>query len=280
MAEEFSLLMSVWGGDDPEFLDAAFRSAVHDQTRRPDDVVLVQDGPVPPPLAKVIGELMESSPVPTTLLALDANVGLGVALDQGMSACAHDIVARMDADDIALPHRFAVQVPLVEQGIDLLGSSLLEFGDDPTDVVGRRVPPIDPETIVRYARFHQPFNHPTVVYRRSAVEAAGGYRHLALMEDYLLFAKMIGQGARVGNVAEPLVLYRVGAGAYARRGGVTLLKSEWRLQRRLLEMGFTNRVQFVRNMVVRGGYRLVPEPVRRTAYRLLIARKGERGGRR
>jgi glycosyltransferase involved in cell wall biosynthesis len=280
MAEEFSLLMSVWGGDDPEFLDAAFRSAVHDQTRRPDDVVLVQDGPVPPLLAKVIGELMESSPVPTTLLALDANVGLGVALDQGMSACAHDIVARMDADDIALPHRFAVQVPLVEQGIDLLGSSLLEFGDDPTDVVGRRVPPIDPETIVRYARFHQPFNHPTVVYRRSAVEAAGGYRHLALMEDYLLFAKMIGQGARVGNVAEPLVLYRVGAGAYARRGGVTLLKSEWRLQRRLLEMGFTNRVQFVRNMVVRGGYRLVPEPARRTAYRLLIARKGERGGRR
>jgi hypothetical protein len=280
MAEEFSLLMSVWGGDDPEFLDAAFRSAVHDQTRRPDDVVLVQDGPVPPPLAKVIGELMESSPVPTTLLALDANVGLGVALDQGMSACAHDIVARMDADDIALPHRFAVQVPLVEQGIDLLGSSLLEFGDDPTDVVGRRVPPIDPETIVRYARFHQPFNHPTVVYRRSAVEAAGGYRHLALMEDYLLFAKMIGQGARVGNVAEPLVLYRVGAGAYARRGGVTLLKSEWRLQRRLLEMGFTSRVQFVRNMVVRGGYRLVPEPARRTAYRLLIARKGERRGRR
>jgi Glycosyl transferase family 2 len=280
MAEEFSLLMSVWGGDDPEFLDAAFRSAVHDQTRRPDDVILVQDGPVPPPLAVVIGELIESSPVPTTLLALDANVGLGVALDQGMSACAHDIVARMDADDIALPHRFAVQVPLVEQGIDLLGSSLLEFGDDPTDVVGRRVPPIDPETIVRYARFHQPFNHPTVVYRRSAVEAAGGYRHLALMEDYLLFAKMIGQGARVGNVAEPLVLYRVGAGAYARRGGVTLLKSEWRLQRRLLEMGFTNRVQFVRNMVVRGGYRLVPEPARRTAYRLLIARKGERGGRR
>ena len=280
MAEAFSLLMSVWGGDDPGFLDAAFRSAVHDQTRRPDDVVLVQDGPVPPALAKVIGELMESSPVPTTLLALDANVGLGVALDQGMSACAHDIVARMDADDIALPHRFAVQVPLVEQGIDLLGSSLLEFGDDPTDVVGRRVPPIDPETIVRYARFHQPFNHPTVVYRRSAVEAAGGYRHLALMEDYLLFAKMIGEGARVGNVAEPLVLYRVGAGAYARRGGVRLLKSEWRLQRRLLGMGFTNRVQFVRNMVVRGGYRLVPEPARRTAYRLLIARKGERGGRR
>lgn len=276
MAEQFSLLMSVWGGDDPAFLEAAFRSAVHDQTRRPDDVVLVQDGPVPPPLERAIAHLIGSSPVPTTLLPLDANVGLGVALDQGMSACAHDIVARMDADDIALPHRFAVQVPIVESGVDLLGSSLLEFGEDPADIVGRRVPPIDPESIARYARFHQPFNHPTVVYRRAAVEAAGGYRHLALMEDYLLFAKMIGQGARVANVEEPLVLYRVGAGAYARRGGVILLKSEWLLQRRLLELGFTSRVQFTRNMVVRGGYRLVPEPLRKAAYRLLIARKGER----
>jgi Glycosyl transferase family 2 len=276
MAEDFSLLMSVWGGDDPCFLEAAFRSAVHDQTRRPDDVVLVQDGPVPPPLEQVVSELVASSPVPATLLALDANVGLGVALDKGMSACAHDIVARMDADDIALPHRFAVQVPLVEAGLDLLGSSLLEFGDDPTQIVGRRVPPIEPEAIVRFARFHQPFNHPTVVYRRSAVEAAGGYRHLALMEDYLLFAKMIAQGARVGNVEEPLVLYRVGAGAYARRGGLPLLASEWRLQRRLLEIGFTSRGQFVRNMVVRGTYRLVPEPIRKRAYRLLIARKGER----
>ena len=48
MAEEFSLLMSVCAGDDPTSCDAAFRSVVHDQTRPPDDVVLVQDGPVPP----------------------------------------------------------------------------------------------------------------------------------------------------------------------------------------------------------------------------------------
>ena len=276
MAEEFSLLMSVWRGDDPGFLSAAFTSVVHDQTRRPDDVVLVQDGPVTPILAETIATLVESSPVPTTVLALDANVGLGVALDKGMAACAHDIIARMDADDIALPHRFTVQVPLVEAGVDLVGSSMLEFGSDPADIVGRRVPPIDPVVIVRYARFYQPFNHPTVVYRRSVVEAAGGYRHLALMEDYLLFAKMIERGARVANVEEPLVLYRVGAGAYARRGGVAILKSEWRLQRQLVDMGFTSRAQFIRNVVVRGGYRLVPEPVRKTAYRALIARRGER----
>jgi hypothetical protein len=276
MAEEFSLLMSVWAGDDPDFLEAAFRSVVHDQVRRPDDVVLVQDGPVPAPLAERIAALVASSPAKTQVLALDANVGLGIALDQGMAACAHDIVARMDADDIALPHRFEVQVPIIEGGVDLVGSALLEFDSDPNDIVGRRVPPLDPAEIIRYARFHQPFNHPTVVYRRDAVEAAGGYRHLALMEDYLLFAKMIQQGCAVANVGEPLVLYRVGAGAYARRGGVALLKSEWRLQRTLLDLGFTTRGQFARNVVVRGGYRLVPEAVRKVAYRKLIAPKGDR----
>jgi glycosyltransferase involved in cell wall biosynthesis len=276
MAEGFSLLMSVWAGDDPGFLEQAFRSVVHDQQRRPDDVILVQDGPVPEALASTIAELAAGSPVATTVLALDENVGLGIALDQGLAACAHDIVARMDADDIALPQRFAVQVAIVESGVDLVGSSLLEFETDPDDIVGKRVPPIDPDEIVRYARFHQPFNHPTVVYRRRAVDAAGGYRHLELMEDYLLFAKMIAQGCAVANVEEPLVLYRVGAGAYARRGGVALLKSEWRLQRQLHQLGFTSTGQFVRNMALRGVYRLVPEPVRRTSYRRLIAPKGKR----
>jgi glycosyltransferase involved in cell wall biosynthesis len=276
MAEAFSLLMSVYGGDDPGYLEDAYRSVVHDQVRPPDDVVLVQDGPVPEPLAVKIAELVESSPVSVRLLVLDANVGLGPALDQGLAACAHDIVARMDADDIALPERFAVQVPAVEAGADLVGSSLLEFGQTRDDIVGRRVPPLDPAEIVRYSRFHQPFNHPTIVYRRSAVQAVGGYRSLPLMEDYLLFAKMIQNGASVANVAEPLVLYRVGAGAYARRGGVTLLKSEWALQRRLHGLGFTSRGQFVRNVIVRGGYRLVPERLRTVAYRRWIALRGER----
>jgi len=274
--EQFSLLMSVWQGDRPDFLEAAFRSVVHHQTRPPDDVVLVQDGPVSAELEATITSLIHESPAPTTLLALDSNVGLGIALDQGMAACAHDIVARMDADDIAVPHRFAVQVPMVEGGVDIVGSSLLEFGSDADDIVGKRVPPVDSSEIVSYARFHQPFNHPTVVYRRRAVQAAGGYRHLALMEDYLLFAKMIKQGCSVANVEEPLVLYRVGAGAYARRGGVALLKSEWRLQRQLREIGFTSRSQFVRNIAVRGGYRLVPESLRRSAYRRFIATKGQR----
>jgi len=160
-----------------------------------------------------------------------------------------------------------VQVPIVEAGADLVGSGLLEIGQDEHDVVGQRTPPTEPASIARYARFHDPFNHPTVVYRRSAVQAVGGYENLPLLEDYWLFVRMIHHGARVANVAEPLVLYRVGAGAFARRGGRQLLRSEVELQRRMHNLGFTTESQYLRNLAVRGGYRIVPEGVRRAAYR-------------
>jgi hypothetical protein len=178
----------------------------------------------------------------------------------------------MDADDISLPERFAAQLPLIESGLDLVGTGMLEFLDDDGSIVGRRVPRTTQSEIERFARFHDPFSHPTVVYRRSAVERAGGYRPLGLMEDYWLFARMIHGGARVGNVAEPLVMYRVGAGAYTRRGGREQWRSEMRLQRALHRIGFTTRAQYLRNVLVRGTYRFVPEPIRRRAYRRLIAR--------
>ncbi|HZG90914.1 MAG TPA: glycosyltransferase [Pseudonocardia sp.] len=271
MPEPLSVLLPVWAGDDPDHLSAAFRSTVDDQTRRPDEVVIVRDGPVGAPLAARLAELAGSSPVPVELVELDRNVGLGMALDAGLSFCRYDVVARMDADDISLPHRFAVQLPIIEAGADLVGSGLLEFGADPDDIVGTRTPPTDPADIVARARFADPFNHPTVVYRRSAVRGVGGYTDFALMEDYLLWAKMILAGARVANVAEPLVKYRVGAGAYARRGGWRQLRAELAIQRRFRRLGFTTRAQYLRNVAVRGGYRLVPERIRRTAYRMVVA---------
>jgi glycosyltransferase involved in cell wall biosynthesis len=280
MTSEFSLLLAVYAGDRSDYLERAFRSTVHEQQRRPGDVVIVQDGPVPEDLDTTLKQLIDSSPVPVQHLVLAENAGLGPALDAGLARCLFDVVARMDADDVSLPHRFARQIPLIEAGADIVGSALLEFSDDPQDprhIVGRRTPPLAPDEIVTYSRFHDPFNHPTVVYRRSAVQAAGGYQDLPLMEDYLLFARMLANGAKPANVAEPLVHYRVGAGAYARRGGMRLLRSEIALQRRFRELGITSRTEFARNVLIRGGYRLVPERLRRFAYRRLIAVRGERG---
>jgi hypothetical protein len=186
----------------------------------------------------------------------------------------------MDADDIAMPHRFAVQLPLISAGADIVGAGLLEFGADLDDIVGRRVPPTRPADIRQYARMHDPFNHPTVVYRREAVLKVGGYgANQPLMEDYWLFSRMLAAGAEPRNVAEPLVYYRVGAGAYERRGGRDLLRSELQLQAKLRRSGLTTRTQYVRNVIVRGGYRVLPWRFRRIVYRRIVAGYGARRGR-
>ena len=270
MHEPFTLLLSVWDGDQPEHLLQAFCSAVDEQTLRPAQVVIVRDGPVRDELDACLADLHKTSPVPVTLVPLESNRGLGPALDAGMAASQFDVIARMDADDVAMPHRFEVEIPLIAEA-DIVGAGLLEFVEDIENVVGQRVPPTDPEQIQRYARMHDPFNHPTVVYRRQAVQAAGGYGDLPLMEDYALFARMLQNGARAVNVAEPLVYYRVGATAFKRRGGADLLRSELRLQREFRRQRFTTPAEYARNVMVRGGYRLIPWWARRAVYKPMVA---------
>jgi glycosyltransferase involved in cell wall biosynthesis len=275
MHEPFSLLFSVYDGDKPDYIRRAFRSAVDDQTVCPDQVIIVRDGPVRPELTECLDGLRAASPSPVTLVALSRNGGLGPALDQGMAASWFDVIARMDADDVAMPHRFEVELPLIADA-DIVGSGLLEFSGDTDNIVGQRVPPTDQAQIQQYARMHDPFNHPTVVYRKTAVLAAGGYGDLRLMEDYSLFARMLARGARAANVAEPLVYYRVGAQAFRRRGGTGLLRSELRLQREFRRAGFTSQSEFLRNVAVRGGYRLVPWWLRRAVYQPLVAHFSQR----
>jgi len=273
----FSLLLPVYARDDPAQLIRAFRSAVDEQTLRPTEALVVRDGPIPEALTAVLDELVATSPVPARVLPLPENVGLADALTAGLAACEYDVVARMDADDVAMPERFAKQLALLDTGFDLVGSGLYEFEDDEAVTIGVRTPPTGEEHIKRYARFHDPFNHPTVVYRRAAVAAAGGYVPVGLMEDYWLFARMLASGARAENIPEPLVKYRVGAGAYRRRGGLNQLKAELRLQRLMRRAGITSPTQMLRNVVVRGGYRLVPEALRKVAYRGLLQRGFKRG---
>lgn len=274
MHESFSLLMPVYGGDRADRVRRAFRSAVDDQTVRPDQVVIVRDGPVDDDLAGCLDDLRANSPVPVTFVPLPRNCGLGSALDRGLVACWFDVVARMDADDVSMPHRFEVELPLIEDA-DIVGSGLLEFVEDTDNIVGQRVPPVEPDRIRWYARMHDPFNHPTVVYRRSAVQAAGGYGDLPLMEDYSLFARMLHADARPINVPEPLVFYRVGSSAFKRRGGIDLLRSELRLQREFRHQGFTTVGQYLRNVAIRGGYRLIPWWFRRAVYRPIVTRHPE-----
>jgi len=267
---EFSLLLPVYGGDDPGQFRRAFYSAVHEQRLPPNEVVIVQDGPVGDVLTQQIEEVAARAPVATIVHRIPRNAGLTAALTAGLAVCAHDVIARMDADDVALPDRFARQLPLIADGFDLVGTAIDEFvvtSDGVDRVVGRRIPPLDESAIRASMPFRDPFHHPTVVMRRAAVDRVGGYQPMGLMEDYWLFARMVQAGARVANLPDALVRYRVSSGAYGRRGGWAQLRNELMLQSAMRRSGITTRRQHIRNVVVRGGYRLLPESLRRRAYR-------------
>ena len=119
----FSLLLPVYRGDHAAFLRRAFESATVEQTRRPDEVVLVQDGPVGEEIAAEIARIEASDVVPVNVLRLPENVGLARALEAGLAVCRHEVVARADADDVSLPDRFERQLPVIEAGAEQITSS-------------------------------------------------------------------------------------------------------------------------------------------------------------
>ncbi len=276
---KFSVLLPVYIGDPVDFFAHSLKSVSAEQTLKPSEVVVVCDGPVKPEVDELLAEVAAGSredlvaDVPVRVARLEQNQGLATALNFGLGECVHDVVARADADDISLPERFAVQIQMVAQGYDLVGSAVEEFESDETEPGLIRLMPVSQDEIREVVTYRDPFNHPSVVYRKSKVLEFGGYRHLERMEDYWLFARLVHGGVSCANSPKVLVKYRVGAGAYDRRGGLEMLASEWRLQKALLGEGIVIYPQFFRNLLVRGLYRLIPSNVRQALYRGVGAKR-------
>ena len=122
-----------------------------------------------------------------------------------------------------------------------MGSAIREFTDDERQPGQIRMLPAEGADLEKYARMQSPVHHPSVVFRKSAVLAAGGYPEDAgRFEDYLLWERMMLNHAQFLNMPEPLVLYRTNQEAYERRGGWDMFREELRLQWRFLRDGFTS----------------------------------------
>jgi GT2 family glycosyltransferase len=267
----FSVLLPVYHADTPERLRRAFESSTSEQTLQPSEVVLVRDGKVGAALEDEIVRLVRGSRIPVRRVDLDRNAGLAAALTAGLERCSYDVVARVDADDVSRPERFERQLPLIADGADVVGSAMTEIGDDESLTLATRTVPTGRAAIERVSRIRNPINHPTVVFRRSAVAAVGGYQPVPKAEDYWLWVRMMRAGADLRNVNEPLVSYRISDGAYERRGGPEAFRAEMDLLRRLHAIGHLTNLEWIRNVLVRGGYRFVPKQLRTLGFRRLVS---------
>lgn len=224
--KKISVLMSVYKNDIAQNVKTAVESIIN-QTYRPSQVVIVVDGPVPDETTKTLEELKELYSE-VEIYPLEQNVGLGNALKEGMTHCVNEIVARMDSDDIAVEDRFEKQIKKFEEDSELsiVGSNIAEFIGDKDNVVSIRSVPENHDDICKYLKKRCPFNHMTVMFKKSEVEKAGGYLHWFYNEDSYLWARMYLAGCKFANIPENLVYARINEATFQRRGGYKYYKSE------------------------------------------------------
>jgi len=265
--------MSVYERDRPDYADAAIRSMV-EQSAPFTDLVIVCDGPVGADLDAVIerwrGELGERLRVHR----LAENRGLAGALRAGLPLCRTERVARMDADDVSRPRRCELLLDAMNcRGLDLVGGFISEFDRTPGDMASVREVPLEREDIIAFAKRRNPFNHVSVMFRRPAVLAAGGYRDVHLLEDYDLWVRMLMNGCACANIPRVVVDVRTGAGMYARRSSLRYLKEQWRFFGRLHSQGFVSRGQEAVALAARSAATLMPAGAVKRAYGLVLRRR-------
>lgn len=233
---KFSVVTSVYRNDKPAFVAHALKSITTAQSVRPDEVVLIVDGPVPDKLKELIVDKAKTEANLYNVIWLPENKGLGNALRVGVENAKYDIVARMDSDDVSAPDRFEKQIAYFEThpDCDVLGGQMSEFIGIEDNIVGNRYVPCDNQDIRQYLKARCPLNHVTVMMRKEAVLKVGNYQDWHYNEDYYLWIRMAEAGYHFANLPETLVNVRVGKEMYARRGGWRYFKSEKGLQDHML----------------------------------------------
>lgn len=262
--------MSVYYKEKPEYLKAAIDSILN-QSVKTDDFVLVCDGPLNKGLDDVIAEYVRTVPGLFNVYRLSQNMGLAKALNHGILQCKNELIARMDSDDISAPDRIEKQIRAMEDnGADIVGSNIIEFENTIENTGAMRQVPEKSEEITAFAKKRSPFNHPSVMYKKSAVVDAGFYEDYRYFEDYNLWATMLFKGYKGYNVQENLLYMRAGADMYKRRGGASYVKCIVRFRRHLREIGFIGTGEFLISTFVRVAVSLVPNSARTMFYSKIL----------
>ena len=147
---------------------------------------------------------------PRIVIVSKGQIGFAAALNLGVAASRAPLIARFDADDIALPDRLALQVEAMqrEPALGLLGG-FAEVIDESGRTLEFRKPPVSHERLLLVLLRNDPFIHSAVMFRADLARALGGYRAaIEVAEDYDLWLRMA-ERTRIANLPETLVRYRV-----------------------------------------------------------------------
>ncbi|EPF74824.1 amylovoran biosynthesis protein AmsE [Acinetobacter gyllenbergii] len=256
----FSVLASLYHKENPVYLDNCLKSIWDNQNLKPNEIVLVLDGPIGGELTACVQNWQSKIGETLKIIALPQNVGLGKALNEGLKHCSYDWVFRMDTDDICTADRFEKQAAFIQQHPDvvLFSGQVMEFDQDISDANVLKAVPQTYEEIKEFAKKRCPFNHMTVAYKREVILALGGYQHHLFMEDYNLWLRVIGNNHKVANLPDVLLYARVGNGMHARRKGFEYIKSEKQLLDLKKQLKLQNPLYANMLFLVRSAFRLLP----------------------
>lgn len=273
---EFSVLMSVYGKDNAEDFREALKSVTLTQTKKPKQVVIVQDGIVPSSIDEIIDDIKnQASEIEITVLKKETNQGLASALNSGLSLCKYDWIARMDSDDISVADRFEKQIAFIESNMDVavLGGAIAEFENEIGDIQSERHVELIHEEITRMAKSRTPMNHVSVMYLKSAVLAVGGYSEdFGKLEDYKLWVDLIAAGYKLANIDDIIVNVRVGKGFIERRSNKREIQDWDMLQTYLLKNNMiTKRKAWVNKLYIRV-FIYMPAWMKKIAYKTILRR--------
>ncbi len=269
--EKYSVLMSLYIKEKPEYLRLAIQSMIA-QTVQPDEIVIVTDGQITDELQVVLDEYQSKYPTLFNIVGYEENRGLGLALNYGLEHSKNELVARMDTDDIAKPNRCEKQLKVFEEDSELaiVGSYVDEFYSTPDEVISVRAVPTTHEAIYEFAKRRSAFNHPAVMYKKSAVLGVGGYGDLRRNQDVDLFGRMLFSGCKAANIGESLLWFRSNDALAKRRKSWENTKSYIDTIKKFWKMGYSSFGDYMMIAVAQTGMFLCPAKLQHWIYKKFL----------
>lgn len=264
--KKYSVLMSLYKKEKPEYLRIALDSMLK-QTIEPDEIVLVEDGPLTDELYEVLSDYPRLHRIRN-----EKNLGLGLALNVGLKQCRNELVARMDTDDCSKPNRCEKQLArfLEKPYLAIVGSHIDEFSGEISNVISQRIVPTTSEDIYKFSKKRSAFNHPAVMYSKTAVLENNGYSDLKRNQDVDLFGRMQFEGYKAENIDEALLLFRSSDELAKRRKSWQNTWSYIATIRKFWKMGYSSFSDYAIVAIAQTGMYLMPVKMQNYIYKKLL----------